>query len=116
MSNSSISRQKLLERASDPARTPFDYLVVGSGAGGGPLAARLARAGKRVLLIEALQQSPQPGRKARLASLAAAARFDWAQLEFLRSAPLPKQPGDVELIVSVGRQLQAMLWKVKKDD
>ena len=31
----------------------FDYIVVGSGAGGGPLAANLALAGKRVLLIEA---------------------------------------------------------------
>ena len=31
----------------------FEYIVVGSGAGGGPLAARLARAGKRVLLLEA---------------------------------------------------------------
>ena len=33
----------------------YDYIVVGSGAGGGPLAARLARANKRVLLIEAGQ-------------------------------------------------------------
>lgn len=31
----------------------FDFIVVGSGAGGGPLAARLARANKRVLLVEA---------------------------------------------------------------
>ena len=53
MSDSAVSRATLLELASDPDRTPFDYLVVGSGAGGGPLAARLARAGKRVLLIEA---------------------------------------------------------------
>jgi choline dehydrogenase len=31
----------------------YDFIVVGSGAGGGPLAARLARSGKRVLLLEA---------------------------------------------------------------
>jgi choline dehydrogenase len=32
---------------------PFDYIVVGSGAGGGTLAVRLAEAGRRVLLLEA---------------------------------------------------------------
>lgn len=31
----------------------YDYIVVGSGAGGAPLASRLARAGHSVLLIEA---------------------------------------------------------------
>ena len=35
------------------ATADFDYIIVGSGAGGGPLAANLALAGFRVLLIEA---------------------------------------------------------------
>src|SRR5579872_3515311 len=33
--------------------TDFDYIVIGSGAGGGPLAANLAKAGFSVLLLEA---------------------------------------------------------------
>ena len=33
--------------------TTFDYIIVGSGAGGGPVAANLASAGFSVLLIEA---------------------------------------------------------------
>jgi choline dehydrogenase-like flavoprotein len=43
----------LLQDAKDPGKTPFDYIVVGSGAGGGSLAARLALEGRRVLVIEA---------------------------------------------------------------
>lgn len=43
----------------------YDFVIVGSGAGGGPLAARLARAKFRVLLIEAgadhSKESPQAG-------------------------------------------------------
>lgn len=36
-----------------PAETVFDYIVVGSGAGGGPLACNLAKAGFKVGLVEA---------------------------------------------------------------
>lgn len=39
--------------AEAPSAGGYEYIVVGSGAGGGPLAARLARAGRRVLLLEA---------------------------------------------------------------
>lgn len=46
-------RAALIELARDPEQTPFDYIVIGSGAGGGPLAARLALGGRRVLLLEA---------------------------------------------------------------
>ena len=46
-------RNELLRLAQDPKTTPFDYIVVGSGAGGGPLAARLALGGRRVLVLEA---------------------------------------------------------------
>ncbi len=53
MADATTSRQQLLEAACDPNQTPFDYLIVGSGAGGGPLAVRLALAGKRVLVMEA---------------------------------------------------------------
>ncbi|HEY6118197.1 MAG TPA: NAD(P)-binding protein, partial [Candidatus Dormibacteraeota bacterium] len=53
MVNDTASKPDLLKLASEPETTPFDYIVVGSGAGGGVLAARLAHSGKSVLLIEA---------------------------------------------------------------
>jgi choline dehydrogenase-like flavoprotein len=45
--------------ASDKERSAFDYIIVGSGGGGGPLAARLTYAGKKVLVIEA---GPDPAK------------------------------------------------------
>jgi choline dehydrogenase-like flavoprotein/cytochrome P450 len=55
MTNSSVQHDSapMLRAAESPETTPFDYVVVGSGAGGGPLAARLALEGRRVLVIEA---------------------------------------------------------------
>src|SRR6478752_1992331 len=41
------------EAAGSAPDTEFDYIVIGSGAGGGPVAANLALAGYRVLLLEA---------------------------------------------------------------
>ncbi|SEL85815.1 Choline dehydrogenase [Roseateles sp. YR242] len=52
-SHAPVDRVTLLAQARDPLTTPFDYIVVGSGAGGGTMAARLALGGKRVLLLEA---------------------------------------------------------------
>lgn len=44
--------------SADRQSTPIDYIVVGSGPGGGPLACRLAEAGMNVLVLEA---GPDPG-------------------------------------------------------
>ncbi|NKL66289.1 GMC oxidoreductase [Rhizobium leguminosarum] len=41
----------------------YDYIVIGSGAGGGPLAARLALAGQRVLVIEAGSDTALEGKE-----------------------------------------------------
>lgn len=47
------THESLLKDAEQKETSRFHYIIVGSGAGGGPLAARLALAGKRVLLVEA---------------------------------------------------------------
>ena len=48
-----LSSEALLSLATQEGKSEFDFIIVGSGAGGGPLACRLVEAGKRVLLIEA---------------------------------------------------------------
>ncbi|KAI1325384.1 choline dehydrogenase mitochondrial precursor [Xylariaceae sp. FL0255] len=40
-------------RAHEPTKEEYEYIVIGSGAGGSPIAANLARAGHSVLLVEA---------------------------------------------------------------
>ena len=47
------SSQAACEPGQADAAGEYDYIVVGSGAGGGPLAANLARKGHSVLLVEA---------------------------------------------------------------
>jgi choline dehydrogenase len=44
----------------DPQKPDFDYIVIGSGAGGGPLACNLAKAGHKVGIIEAGQAPETP--------------------------------------------------------
>jgi choline dehydrogenase-like flavoprotein len=48
-----LIRAGMLAKANSPETTQFDYIVIGSGAGGGPMAARLAEGGKTVLVLEA---------------------------------------------------------------
>lgn len=57
-------------------RDEFEYIVIGSGAGGGPVAANLARAGKRVLLLEAGGTGDNPTSRFRYEVVGASARLD----------------------------------------
>ncbi len=50
---STLGPGKALSQLVSINQESYDYIVVGSGAGGGPLACRLAKAGFRVLVIEA---------------------------------------------------------------
>src|SRR3954454_3441858 len=47
----------------DPDRTPIDFLVVGAGAGGAPLAARLVERGYTVLVVEMGPKKPGPAER-----------------------------------------------------
>ncbi|KEZ39842.1 hypothetical protein SAPIO_CDS8774 [Scedosporium apiospermum] len=51
----------VLSAPAAPAADEYDYVVIGSGPGGGPLAANLAKAGYSVFLIEAGDDSPGQG-------------------------------------------------------
>jgi choline dehydrogenase len=57
-------------------RDAFEYIVIGSGAGGGPVAANLAKAGKRVLVLEAGGDGDNPKSRFRYAVPGAGARSD----------------------------------------
>ena len=54
----------LIASAKTQTDSPFDFIIVGSGAGGGPLACRLALGKKKVLLIEAGGDPKEELRKA----------------------------------------------------
>lgn len=60
-SKAALTAEELLNRAGRKDESLFDFIIVGSGAGGGPLACRLALAKKKVLLIEAGQDPKSVG-------------------------------------------------------
>ncbi len=56
MSNPQLSTTPSIQLSPD---APVEYIVIGSGAGGGPLACNLAKAGYKVVLLEAGDDDPQ---------------------------------------------------------
>lgn len=54
----------------------FEYVIIGSGAGGGPVAANLARAGKNVLVLEAGGSGDNPRSEFRYSAVGSSARLD----------------------------------------
>src|SRR5437016_3433297 len=56
--SSQITKKSVSERSSPTShgalkREEFEYIIIGTGAGGGPIAANLAKAGRQVLVLEA---------------------------------------------------------------
>ncbi len=74
-------RSNLHDRAEEKRQTAvtelpsYEYVIVGSGAGGGPLAARLAINGKKVLLLEAGDDQGDSVQEAIPAFFAAASEY-----------------------------------------
>jgi choline dehydrogenase len=64
------------DRTSGTAKETFDFIVIGSGAGGGPVAANLAKTGQRVLLLEAGGEANEPSSRFRYEVVGASARLD----------------------------------------
>src|SRR4051812_49100545 len=80
-SKAASDTDKIIADASAKETSLYDYIIVGAGAGGGPLACRLALAKKRVLLVEA---GPDPAEAGNIhdAPLFHAASTDQADLSW----------------------------------
>lgn len=60
----SWTRPHQADQAEGPPTTPFDFIIVGAGAGGAPLAARLVERGFHVLVLEMGPEKPAKGQGA----------------------------------------------------